>query len=60
MACIFLGIDDGGAKTQAAICDETGRVLDMGIGACVLALQAGDVAVDDAILRKLAGRPGLQ
>ncbi len=29
MARIFLGID-GGSKTQAAIYDETGRVLGMG------------------------------
>lgn len=32
MACIFLGIDGGGTKTQAAICDEDGRVLGVGLG----------------------------
>jgi N-acetylglucosamine kinase-like BadF-type ATPase len=32
MARVFLGIDGGGTKTQAAICDETGRVLGMGLG----------------------------
>jgi N-acetylglucosamine kinase-like BadF-type ATPase len=32
MARIFLGIDGGGTKTQAAICDETGRVLGLGLG----------------------------
>lgn len=32
MARIFLGIDGGGTKTQVAICDETGRVLGVGLG----------------------------
>jgi N-acetylglucosamine kinase-like BadF-type ATPase len=32
MARYFLGIDGGGTKTQAAICDESGRVLGMGLG----------------------------
>lgn len=32
MARTFLGIDGGGTKTQVAICDETGRVLGMGLG----------------------------
>ncbi len=31
MARTFLGIDGGGTKTQAAICDETGRVLGVGL-----------------------------
>jgi len=32
MARYFLGIDGGGTKTQVAICDETGRVLGVGLG----------------------------
>ncbi len=32
MARIFLGIDGGGTKTQAVICDETGRILGAGLG----------------------------
>lgn len=32
MTRIFLGIDGGGTKTQAAICDETGRILGVGLG----------------------------
>lgn len=40
MTRIFLGIDGGGTKTEAAICDETGRVL--GIG------QAGGSGIDSA------------
>jgi N-acetylglucosamine kinase-like BadF-type ATPase len=32
MARLFLGIDGGGTKTQAAICDETGRILGVGLG----------------------------
>ncbi|HHW84765.1 MAG TPA: hypothetical protein GX400_00980 [Chloroflexi bacterium] len=32
MARYFLGIDGGGTKTQAAICDESGRVLGVGLG----------------------------
>lgn len=38
MARLVLGIDGGGTKTQAAICDETGRVLGMG--------QAGGSGID--------------
>jgi Predicted N-acetylglucosamine kinase len=38
MARIVLGIDGGGTKTQAAICDETGLVLGMG--------QAGGSGID--------------
>ncbi|MCS6825459.1 MAG: hypothetical protein NZ553_02480 [Caldilinea sp.] len=40
MARIFLGIDGGGTKTEAAICDETGRVLGLG--------QAGASGIDSA------------
>ncbi len=40
MARIFLGIDGGGTKTEAAICDETGRVLGVG--------QAGGSGIDSA------------
>ncbi len=32
MARIFLGVDGGGTKTQAAICDETGLILGVGLG----------------------------
>ena len=32
MARIFLGVDGGGTKTQAAICDETGLILGAGLG----------------------------
>lgn len=32
MTRYFLGIDGGGTKTQAAICDETGRVRGVGLG----------------------------
>ncbi|MFN3981807.1 MAG: BadF/BadG/BcrA/BcrD ATPase family protein [Caldilinea sp.] len=32
MARYFLGIDGGGTKTEAAICDESGRVLGVGLG----------------------------
>ena len=32
MARIFLGVDGGGTKTQAAICDETGHILGVGLG----------------------------
>jgi N-acetylglucosamine kinase-like BadF-type ATPase len=32
MTRYFLGIDGGGTKTQSAICDETGRVLGVGLG----------------------------
>lgn len=38
MTRIVLGIDGGGTKTEAAICDETGRVLGMG--------QAGGSGID--------------
>lgn len=29
---LFLGVDGGGTKTEAAICDETGRILGLGLG----------------------------
>lgn len=32
MARYFLGIDGGGTKTEAAICDESGRMLGVGLG----------------------------
>ena len=32
MARIFLGVDGGGTKTQAVICDETGLILGVGLG----------------------------
>jgi N-acetylglucosamine kinase-like BadF-type ATPase len=61
MTRIFLGVDGGGTKTQAAICDEHGRILSVGQGGpsgidsvgAEGALTGISAAVDDA--RRQAG-----
>lgn len=63
MARTFLGIDGGGTKTQVAICDETGRVLGMGLGGASgidsVGADAAAVSIGAAIdaAREQAGLP---
>lgn len=63
MARYFLGIDGGGTKTEAAICDETGRVLGVGLGGASgidsVGADAAAVSIGAAIdaAREQAGLP---
>lgn len=63
MARYFLGIDGGGTKTEAAICDETGRVLGVGLGGASgidsVGADAATVSIGAAIdaAREQAGLP---
>jgi len=63
MTRYFLGIDGGGTKTQAAICDETGRVLGVGLsgasGIDSVGADAATVSIGAAVkaARDQTGRP---